>query len=157
MQNNNESIDLLIFTFVPKHLHSGPKIVEIATYLYAISYNKAFVGVLKAMTTIGNPVGGKTHTYVKKHDESRILYSERHTSDGVKQERIDTRAEQSAFKEFQKKRMIGQSAGIVEKKSVYLFEASVNIIETEKKPHTWQELTFIGAVAEVTRPTRTIV
>lgn len=32
-QNNNESINLLIWTFAPKHLHSGSKIVEIATFL----------------------------------------------------------------------------------------------------------------------------
>ncbi|GFU17275.1 hypothetical protein TNCV_1854901 [Trichonephila clavipes] len=37
----------------------------------------------------------------QKRDESRISRSERRTSDAVKQERTDTRAEQSALKEFQ--------------------------------------------------------
>ncbi|CAH2107003.1 unnamed protein product [Euphydryas editha] len=60
-----------------------------------------FVGVLKVMTTMGCPNGREAHTYVQKHDEMRISRSERRTSDAVKQEIIDTRAEQSALKEFQ--------------------------------------------------------
>ncbi|GFW77561.1 uncharacterized protein TNCV_2499531 [Trichonephila clavipes] len=53
------------------------------------------------MTIMECPVGRGVHTYVQKRDEKRISRSERRTSDAVKQERIDTRAEQSALKEFQ--------------------------------------------------------
>ncbi|GFV21193.1 histone-lysine N-methyltransferase SETMAR [Trichonephila clavipes] len=97
-QNNKKSINSLIWTFVPKHLLSGPKIFEIATFLYVIIFNEDFVGVLKVMTTMGCPVGREAHTYVRKRDETR---SERRTSDAIKQESIDTRAEQFVLKEYQ--------------------------------------------------------
>ncbi|GFT30117.1 uncharacterized protein TNCV_1470261 [Trichonephila clavipes] len=75
-------------------------IVEIATYLSVIIFNEGFVGALKVMTTMGCPVGREAHTYVQKRDETSISCSERRTSNAVKQERIDTRAEKSALKEL---------------------------------------------------------
>lgn len=100
-QNNNESLNSLIWTFAPKHLHSGPKIVEIASYLGVIIFNEGFEGVLEIMSIMGCPVGREAHTYVEKRDEKRISRSERRVSDVVKKARIDSRAEQSALKEFQ--------------------------------------------------------
>ncbi|GFX85828.1 hypothetical protein TNCV_2472301 [Trichonephila clavipes] len=41
------------------------------------------------------------HIYVQKRDETRISHSERRKRDDVEQEGIDTRAKQSALKEFQ--------------------------------------------------------
>ena len=32
-QNNNESLNSLIWTFAPKHIHAGKKTIEIANYL----------------------------------------------------------------------------------------------------------------------------
>ncbi|GFV43780.1 hypothetical protein TNCV_4609381 [Trichonephila clavipes] len=49
------------------------------------------------MTTMGCPVDREEHTYVQKRDEAK-----RRTTNAVKQERFDTRAEQSALKELQK-------------------------------------------------------
>lgn len=53
------------------------------------------------MSVMGCPIGRESHTYVEKRDEKRISRSERRVSDAVKQARIDSRAEQSALKEFQ--------------------------------------------------------
>ncbi|CAB3252834.1 unnamed protein product [Arctia plantaginis] len=53
------------------------------------------------MSVMGCPIGREAHTYVEKRDEKRISRSERRVSDVVKQARIDSRAEQSALKEFQ--------------------------------------------------------
>ena len=39
-QNNNESLNSLIWTFSPKHLHSGGKFVEISNFLAAIISTK---------------------------------------------------------------------------------------------------------------------
>lgn len=50
---------------------------------------------------MGCPIGCEAHTYAEKRDEKRISRSERRVSDVVKQARIDSRAEQSALKEFQ--------------------------------------------------------
>ncbi|GFW82027.1 hypothetical protein TNCV_771561 [Trichonephila clavipes] len=58
-------------TFVPKHLHTGPKIVEIATYLSVIIFNEGFVGVLKVLTTIECPLVPQAQTYVQKRDKTR--------------------------------------------------------------------------------------
>ncbi|GFQ73886.1 hypothetical protein TNCT_669341 [Trichonephila clavata] len=74
---------------------------EIATYLSVIIFNEGFEGVLKVMMTIELPIGREAHTYEQKRDETRISRSELRTSDAEKQKRIDTRAEQSALKEFQ--------------------------------------------------------
>ncbi|GFV75116.1 hypothetical protein TNCV_3189691 [Trichonephila clavipes] len=52
------------------------------------------------MTIGGCLVGRGAHTYVQKHDETRISRYEWHRSDAIKQERIDTRAEHTASKEF---------------------------------------------------------
>lgn len=53
------------------------------------------------MSVMGCLIGREAHTYVEKCDEKRISRSERRVSDVVKQARIDSRAEQSALKEFQ--------------------------------------------------------
>ncbi|GFS93882.1 uncharacterized protein TNCV_5053371 [Trichonephila clavipes] len=90
----------LIWTFAPKHLHSSPKIVEIATYLCVIIFNEGFVGVLKVMTAIGCPVDREMYACVQKRDGTRSSRNERHTSDTVEQERIGTKAKQSTLKEF---------------------------------------------------------
>ncbi|XP_026828856.1 uncharacterized protein LOC113562728, partial [Ooceraea biroi] len=44
-QNNNESLNSLIWTFAPKHLHVGVKVVEIATFLAVIIFNKGFMPI----------------------------------------------------------------------------------------------------------------
>ncbi|GFS71758.1 hypothetical protein TNCV_2995251 [Trichonephila clavipes] len=54
------------------------------------------------MTTMGWSVGREAHTYAQKCDDTTISRSQRRTSDAVYQERNDTRADQSALKEFQK-------------------------------------------------------
>ncbi|GFT75627.1 hypothetical protein TNCV_1135881 [Trichonephila clavipes] len=53
------------------------------------------------MVSMGCPVGREEQTYVQKRDELRLLRSEQRTSDALKQERINTRAEESALKKFQ--------------------------------------------------------
>lgn len=54
IQNNNESLNSLIWYFAPNYLRSGAKIVQIATYI-AIQYvicNKVFRRILKSMTIV---------------------------------------------------------------------------------------------------------
>lgn len=48
-QNNNESLNSLICTFAPKHIHSEPKIVEIATFIAIIIFNDGFMPILKIL------------------------------------------------------------------------------------------------------------
>ncbi|XP_076396333.1 uncharacterized protein LOC143265856 [Megachile rotundata] len=99
-QNNNESLNSLIWTFAPKHLHSGPKIVEIATSLAVIIFNQGFEPVLKTMDVLGCQIGFNAQTYARYRDEARIDRSERRVDKYTKLARIDNREEQSALHDF---------------------------------------------------------
>ncbi|EFN73349.1 hypothetical protein EAG_02316, partial [Camponotus floridanus] len=49
-QNNNEnSLNSLIWTFAPKYFHYGAKIVEIATFLAIIIFNEGFMAILNVI------------------------------------------------------------------------------------------------------------
>ncbi|XP_066599703.1 uncharacterized protein [Prorops nasuta] len=100
-QNDNESLYSLIWTIIPKHLHCGPKIVEIATFLAAIIFNEGFEGIIKILATMGCSIGREAHAYVQHRDEGRIARSERRLSDVVRGARIEARMEQGALREFQ--------------------------------------------------------
>ncbi|XP_071575445.1 uncharacterized protein [Temnothorax nylanderi] len=99
-QNSNKSLNSLIWTFAPKHLHSGAKIVEIATFLAVIIFNEGFQGVVKTLSTMGCLIDREAHAYVHRRDEARIARSERRLSDVVKQARIEAREEQAALNNF---------------------------------------------------------
>lgn len=99
-QNNNESLNSLIWTYSPKHLHSGPKVVEIATMFAVIIFNEGFKGILKLMTTLGSEIGMNSIIYTQHRDELRIERSERRSSKVAKQARIDNREEQMALQDF---------------------------------------------------------
>ncbi|XP_066599941.1 uncharacterized protein [Prorops nasuta] len=100
-QNNNESLNSLIWTIAPKHLHSGPKIIEIATFLAAIIFNEGFEGITKILSTLGCSIGRIANAYVQHRDEARMARSERRLSNVAKEARIAARMEQAALKEFQ--------------------------------------------------------
>lgn len=99
-QNNNESLNALIWTFAPKHLHSGAKVVEIATFLAVIIFNEGFNGILKILVTMGCQVGHICQVYADRRNEARIWRSERRSTDLAKRATIDTREQQSALQDF---------------------------------------------------------
>jgi len=67
-QNNNESLNSLIWTFAPKTLHSGSKIDKLATFLAVIIiiFNDGFKGVAKVMETLGLKIGLYASNYAYK-------------------------------------------------------------------------------------------
>jgi len=85
-QNNNESLNSLIWTFAPKHLYSGPKIVEIATFLATAIFNEGFEAVIKIMNVMGCPIGNEAHNYTQRRVKERVARSERRVSDVVRQD-----------------------------------------------------------------------
>lgn len=95
-QNNNESLNSLIWTFAPKHVHSGIKIVEIATYLAISIFNEGFLPILSIMDIMGITIGGQAEFYAATRDEKRIHRSEQRVSDAAKKARIARREELSA-------------------------------------------------------------
>ena len=46
-QNNNESFNSTVWKLAPKHLHSGPQIINIASCLATIIFNEGFFPILK--------------------------------------------------------------------------------------------------------------
>lgn len=99
-QNSNESLNSLIWTFAPKTLHSGPKVVEIATFLATVIFNDGFQGVLKTMETLGLKVGFNADNYAYNRDNSRLQRSERRSSSWSKQARIDNQEEAARLRDF---------------------------------------------------------
>uniref|UniRef100_A0A6P7GQQ4 Uncharacterized protein LOC114345625 n=1 Tax=Diabrotica virgifera virgifera TaxID=50390 RepID=A0A6P7GQQ4_DIAVI len=99
-QNNNESLNSLIWTFAPKHLHSGAKIVEIATFIAVIIFNECFESILKTMEVLGLSIGLNAQAYVHQRDSSRIDRSERRLSDFAKEARVLKREHKTALQDF---------------------------------------------------------
>lgn len=99
-QNSNESLNSLIWIFAPKHVHSGPKTVEIAIFLAVIIFNEGFLYILKTLSVMGVTVGQQAQIYANSRDESRIDRSEKRSTDAAKKARIATREEKSAEQDF---------------------------------------------------------
>ncbi|KYM91661.1 hypothetical protein ALC53_01418, partial [Atta colombica] len=70
MQNNNESLNTLIWNFTSKHLHCAAKMIEIATFLAVIIFNEGFVPILKIRDVMGVTIGKWKCTHSR--NEARI-------------------------------------------------------------------------------------
>ncbi|XP_025159347.1 uncharacterized protein LOC112589598 [Harpegnathos saltator] len=67
-QNNNESYNGLLWHFVPKHLHSGLKTIELANFFVVAIFNEGFQAILKAFETMGVIIGPSAKDYAEKRD-----------------------------------------------------------------------------------------
>lgn len=99
-QNNNESLNSLIWTFAPKHIHSGPEIIEIATFIAVCIFNEGFIPILKMMTIMGVKIGPEAHAFAVKRDNARIDRSEIRTSIASKEARTARLEERNAENSF---------------------------------------------------------
>nr|XP_034192185.1 uncharacterized protein LOC117609681 [Osmia lignaria] len=79
-QNTNESFNSTIWRFIPKHLHSGLKIIEIAPYLAAGLFNEGYASILQTMSTLEIIIGKQSKTYADKIDDHRVIRQERRSS-----------------------------------------------------------------------------
>lgn len=92
-QNNNESLNSLIWTFSPKHIFSSKDVVEIANNLATIIFNDGFLGILQIMNVMGILIGTTEHTYCVRRNEERLSRSERRASSASKEARTAAREE----------------------------------------------------------------
>jgi len=90
----------LIWSFALKHLHSGPKIVNLATFLAIIIFNEGFMPILKVMNVMGASIGQQAEMYANSRNESRITRSEWRSSSFAKDERMSRREERAAQQDF---------------------------------------------------------
>ncbi|XP_070528568.1 uncharacterized protein [Cardiocondyla obscurior] len=95
---NNESLNFLIWTFAPKHLYSGPKIIEISTFLAVTIFNEGFMPILKILNVMGIKVGHHAETYATLRNRHRITRAEQRLAEFDK--RIHRREEKLTLNSF---------------------------------------------------------
>ncbi|KYQ46703.1 hypothetical protein ALC60_14224 [Trachymyrmex zeteki] len=105
-QNNNESINTLIWSIAPKRIFSGKKIVEIATYIAANIFNKGYTSILLMMATLNLTIGTNAATICEQLDATRV--SQRHecsneakTFAASKEDRIERRRNRASLMDEQ--------------------------------------------------------
>ncbi|GIY22878.1 uncharacterized protein CDAR_599971 [Caerostris darwini] len=84
-QNNNESLNSLIWTFAPMHIHAGPKTIEIATFFAVSIFNEGFIHILKILDVMGITIGPEANAFAARRDEKRKERSELRTSEASKE------------------------------------------------------------------------
>nr|XP_012148628.1 PREDICTED: uncharacterized protein LOC105663565 [Megachile rotundata] len=99
-QNNNESLNSLIWTFAPKHIHCGARTVQIATFLATCIFNEGLSSVLQIMHVMGLSIAPQTDMFCVRRDSHRIQRSERWSTEAAKRARIDIRENKVAQQEF---------------------------------------------------------
>lgn len=93
-QNNNESLNQLVWKITPKILPAGSKIVGIAAYVAAGTFNEGISALLLFMHGMDLKLGRNSHEYARKEDEKRILIADRKADIETREARIRHRQEQ---------------------------------------------------------------
>lgn len=86
-QNNNESINHVIWKIAPKEMHSGIKIVEIAANIGACIFNEGVRSILQIMQILDVKTGRNAHCWAESADTQRIRYAERSATRASKEAR----------------------------------------------------------------------
>lgn len=76
IQNSNESLNALIWTFAPKTTFSGAKCVEIAVNIASSIFNNGYSSILLMMNTMNIIIGPVTASICEELDEERISIAE---------------------------------------------------------------------------------
>ena len=75
-QNNNESLNQVIWKITPKTLPAGSKIVEIAANVAACTFNEGISVVLMFLFSMDVKLGRISHAYARNEDDHRISISQ---------------------------------------------------------------------------------
>lgn len=65
---------------MPKHIHSGAKVIEVATSVAVCIFNVGFIPILKMITLMRLKVGPEAYSFAVKRDNAWIELSEIRTS-----------------------------------------------------------------------------
>lgn len=93
-QNNNESLNQLIWKIAPKSLMGSSKIVEIAAYIAACTFNEGSSALLAFLKDMGIETGPSACEYAKIQDEDRVSKADKEAEINSKEVRIRRRQEQ---------------------------------------------------------------
>lgn len=99
-QNANESINSTVWRIVPKHLHSGIKIVEIAAYIAGGMFNEGYSAALKIMNLLDLKIGQQCNNFAEKADMERVTRQNRRASFSSKAARTARRLEHLSKNKF---------------------------------------------------------
>ncbi|XP_076549216.1 uncharacterized protein LOC143306722 [Osmia lignaria lignaria] len=114
-QNANESFNSTVWRLAPKHLHSGLKILEIASFIAAGMFNEGYFSILKIMQELNLTIGKQAMDYAEKSNQRRIQRQERRSSLSTKKARKARReqlAEQNDY--FEEAEGLLYGAGIAD-------------------------------------------
>lgn len=95
-QNANESFHALVWRLAPKHLHCGPKTVEIAAWIAAGLFNDGYQSILHIMKKLKFVIGAPSYNFAKKMDKDRLKRQELKSSSVTKEGRIAKKARVSS-------------------------------------------------------------
>lgn len=99
-QNSNESFNSTVWRLAPKHLHSGIKIVEIASFIAAGVFNEGYSSILQIMTFLNINIGQQCKFFADKYDAQRVTRQERRRLTSTKEARTARRLLQMQEHEF---------------------------------------------------------
>ena len=86
-QNNNESLNSLIWTFLWRHIHAGTQTIQIFTFPAVCIFHEAFIPILKILSVMGITIGPETHAFAVWQDEVRTERTELRASEASKEAR----------------------------------------------------------------------
>ena len=77
----------------PKHLNSGSKIVQIATYIAAGLFNEGYAAILSMMQLLEINIGQQCKVFADNYDAQRVMREERRGQSRTKEARAARRLE----------------------------------------------------------------
>ena len=86
-QNANESFNATVWCMNPKHLNSGKKIVDIATFLATGIFNEGYTSVLTTMELLDLRIGQQCKAFVDQADKQRVERVDQRYSTSTKEAR----------------------------------------------------------------------
>jgi len=95
-QNANESFNATVWRLALKHLHCGWKIVEIATFLAAGTFNDGYNFILTIMNDLQLQIGIQCKTFADQHIAYRVQRQDRRTQSRSKAARTAKKQEAAA-------------------------------------------------------------
>ena len=98
-QNNNESLNALIWSFAPKQVFSGAMTVKIASYLAESIFNEGYESLLKMMHIINIIIGPNAVALCTEVDDTRISIADARSFEASKEGRVERRVMRSDLKE----------------------------------------------------------
>ena len=96
-QNNNESINNVIWKCCLKDINGGRKTLEFGVASAVTCFNEGISGVLIVFKKLNIPHGTYTTKFCKGRDNDRIVVMEKKSSDKVKSRRKQLHAKKNAF------------------------------------------------------------